>query len=282
MLTLNYGTTVELDDDCNPDKTGPSVVLDWTKPEGNASERAYAAAAYLPHLEKFTIPRLELLGITLATKIVQFLIQQLTITPSSVQLLTDSQIALYWIHSNKQLKTFTNNRVRAIKEVLDELTKAVRLFHFRCTNSYSRLLRITSYVLKYIANLRAKIKRKPKAKLSSSALLDQVSTATLVNPRDSEAARLLLLREHYREGAAQLQSHAKVFQLIEDNGIYKVHLRMANAEVDALSKTPILLLQKHPLTRLIILDYHQKLFHAGSAHLTAALRNDYIIPKIRS
>ncbi|KAK6022220.1 hypothetical protein OSTOST_12092, partial [Ostertagia ostertagi] len=108
-----------------------------------------------------------------------------------------------------------------------------------------------------------------------------VSTATLVNPRDSEAARLLLLREHYREGAAQLQSHAKVFQLIEDNGIYKVHLRMANAEVDALSKTPILLLQKHPLTRLIILDYHQKLFHAGSAHLTAALRNDYVIPKIR-
>ncbi|VDP16081.1 unnamed protein product [Heligmosomoides polygyrus] len=110
----------------------------------DASKRVFAAAAYLvcrplrgkpfSHLiyakaklavpEKTTIPRLELQALVLAVKIVRFLKKELTIQISSVQLLSDSQIALYWIHSKKQLKTFVHNRAKLIHEVKNELETA--------------------------------------------------------------------------------------------------------------------------------------------------------------
>lgn len=105
----------------------------------DASKRVYAAVAYLvckPYgekpfsniiyakakvaaLEKTTTPRLELRAIVLAVKMTQFLLKELTIRVHSIHLLSDSQIALYWIHSKRQLKTFVNNRVKLIHEAID-------------------------------------------------------------------------------------------------------------------------------------------------------------------
>ncbi|VDP61465.1 unnamed protein product [Heligmosomoides polygyrus] len=82
------------------------------------------AKAKLAAPEKTTIPRLELQALVLAVKIVRFLKKELTIQISSVHLLSDSQIALYWIHSKKQLKTFVHNRVKLIHEVKNELETA--------------------------------------------------------------------------------------------------------------------------------------------------------------
>ncbi|KAK5986001.1 hypothetical protein GCK32_005613 [Trichostrongylus colubriformis] len=110
----------------------------------DASQRAYAAVAYLvcrPNrgqsfssvifsksklatAGKATIPRLELMAAVLAAKLVRFIRKQLNIEFESVNILSDSQIALYWIHSSKQLKTFVNNRVKYIKQVMDELSEA--------------------------------------------------------------------------------------------------------------------------------------------------------------
>ncbi|VDP54864.1 unnamed protein product, partial [Heligmosomoides polygyrus] len=109
------------------------------------SQRVYAAVAYLvcrplnnskpfsniiyaktriETPEKSTVPRLELQAIVLAAKMTRFLLKDLTIRVHSIHWLSDSQIALYWIHSKKQLKTFVQNRVKLIHEVIDELTTA--------------------------------------------------------------------------------------------------------------------------------------------------------------
>ncbi|KIH47507.1 Pao retrotransposon peptidase [Ancylostoma duodenale] len=108
----------------------------------DASQRIFAAVAYLvcrpkygrtfsnlifaksklAPLKKTTIPRLELLAAGLAVKLVLFLTKELNIHLNSIQLLSDSQIALYWIHSKKPLKPFANNRVKNINDALQKLT----------------------------------------------------------------------------------------------------------------------------------------------------------------
>uniref|UniRef100_A0A183GSM3 Integrase catalytic domain-containing protein n=1 Tax=Heligmosomoides polygyrus TaxID=6339 RepID=A0A183GSM3_HELPZ len=105
----------------------------------DASKRVFAAAvcrlfqpfshliyakAKLAAPEETTIPRLELQALVLDHSIIRFLKKELTIQISSVQLLSDSEIALYWIHSKKQLKTFVHNRVELIHEVKNELETA--------------------------------------------------------------------------------------------------------------------------------------------------------------
>uniref|UniRef100_A0A183F5M6 DUF5641 domain-containing protein n=1 Tax=Heligmosomoides polygyrus TaxID=6339 RepID=A0A183F5M6_HELPZ len=110
----------------------------------DSSRRVYAAVAYLvcrplnnkpfsniiyaktriATPEKSTVPRLELQAIVLAAKMTRFLLKELTIRVHSIHWLSDSQIALYWIHSRKHLKTFVQNCVKLIHEVIDELATA--------------------------------------------------------------------------------------------------------------------------------------------------------------
>ncbi|KAK6025558.1 hypothetical protein OSTOST_08539, partial [Ostertagia ostertagi] len=335
-----------------------------------SSQRVYAAVAYLvcrplkkqpfsnlifakaklAVMKKTSIPRLELLGSVLAAKLVRFLRKQLKITLSSVQILSDSQIALYWIHSNKQLKTFVNNRVKYIKEVTQELSDANIPYKFHYVNtdsnpadcatrglsaselsshmwwhgpsfilnqptkwpntdmdfsaktippkeaqeefksvintsidtyksfipfiktsSYEKLVRITSYVLKYISILWRKGRKGESTEENSHRIIILIRNS---NFRETSK---------YREEVLQLQG--RIVQRLQvsmcDDGIYRGDLRMANAEILDTAKNPILLLPNHQLTRLIVTDFHQKLFHAGVSHLISELRNHYLIPRVR-
>ncbi|KAK5984284.1 Integrase catalytic domain-containing protein [Trichostrongylus colubriformis] len=347
----------------------------------DASQRVYAAVAYLvckPNGKNpesniifsktklavpkaATIPRLELLAAVLATKLVQFLLKELRIPLNSVHILSDSQIALYWIHSNKPLKTFVHNRVTYIRKILGELKDARIPSHFHyitsdqnpadCatrgltaselqnhmwwqgprfilrpsqswpgtieeytsqldhpegaekefktntvmadgyksfipfdrTNVYTKLVHITAYVLKYMGKLRRSAKEHNATRLERSSILDGVSDSTTITIDDTRAAELLILREHYREGALQLNSRIKTRLRVkqDENGLYRGNIRMGNAQIEHSAKNPILLLPSHRLTKMIVTNYHLKLFHAGSSHLISALRNHYMIPRIR-
>ncbi|CAJ0598343.1 unnamed protein product [Cylicocyclus nassatus] len=107
----------------------------------DASKRVYATAIYILTRPRrgtprstllfakaklappgaITIPRMELLASHMAAKTVQFLRAQLKVRFCSIKFLTDSQIVLYWIHSQRPLKTYVVNRVKYIRRVLDEL-----------------------------------------------------------------------------------------------------------------------------------------------------------------
>uniref|UniRef100_A0A7I4YFT2 Integrase catalytic domain-containing protein n=1 Tax=Haemonchus contortus TaxID=6289 RepID=A0A7I4YFT2_HAECO len=104
---------------------------------GDASRRVYACCAYLlcrsqsasssrlvmakSHLNDFkpiTIPRSELLAVLISVRLAQYVVNQLDINISSIYVFSDSQIALHWIHSSRQFKTFVQNRVKAIKDIV--------------------------------------------------------------------------------------------------------------------------------------------------------------------
>ncbi|VDP05813.1 unnamed protein product [Heligmosomoides polygyrus] len=123
----------------------------------DASQRVYSAVAYLVCRPNsggafsnlafskaklaskggMTIPRLELMAIVLATKLARFLYKELNMHINSLHLLSDSQVALFWIHSQKPLKTFVQNRAKFINQVLHELEKSKisSRFHYVETDS---------------------------------------------------------------------------------------------------------------------------------------------------
>jgi len=99
----------------------------------DASVKAYGAIVYLcsfsytsfvvaksrvAPLKSPTLPRLELMATVVAARLVNFVINSLTLSNTSVHVWVDSQIALYWIHSSKRLPEFVAHRVSEIHRLL--------------------------------------------------------------------------------------------------------------------------------------------------------------------
>lgn len=101
----------------------------------DASKNAFATAVYLksfsevkvqshlifskshlrPIKKKITIPRLELLGVLIGVRNIDFIIKSLKIEINSIFLWTDSQVVLYWLKTEKILPVFVERRVKEIK-----------------------------------------------------------------------------------------------------------------------------------------------------------------------
>ncbi|VDP10402.1 unnamed protein product, partial [Heligmosomoides polygyrus] len=143
---------------------------------------------------------------------------------------------------------------------------------FERTNSYPKLVRITAYALKFIAKLRSKVARKRANRpRDENSILSQFSTAPYITSGDWKIAELTIIREHYRELPAHLESRSvRRFQIEQSqDGIYRGRSRMGNARTSAAAKSPILLLPSHPLTRMVVMHYHLKLLHAGLGYLSS-------------
>ena len=87
----------------------------------DASIKAYGAIVYLSSrsqtafvmakshvapLKTQTLPWLELMAALVAARLTKFVMDSLKLTQISVYVWVDSQIALYWIHSQKKLPQF--------------------------------------------------------------------------------------------------------------------------------------------------------------------------------
>lgn len=104
---------------------------------GDASEKGYAAVAYLRHegdhhiqlsfvsgkakvapLKHMTVPRLELQAALLASRLATSILTDLSLKVQQVYFWTDSMVVLSWIKSsNKRFKMFVGNRIGEISEV---------------------------------------------------------------------------------------------------------------------------------------------------------------------
>lgn len=101
-------------------------------------------------------------------------------------------------------------------------------------------------------------------------------------PIDYSAARMLWLRwDQRRNGSDQSQilqkiSHFKNVEVFHDqNGILRCRSRMGNSNLPWDAVEPVVLVKKSHITKLIILDIHQRNYHVGTAHTLATLRKSY-------
>ena len=66
-----------------------------------------------------------------------------------------------------------------------------------------------------------------------------------------------------------------LFIRLDDNGLYRSTCRLSQGKALPYSSTkkPILLNRNHELTRLIVLDAHERVKHRGGQHTLKELRN---------
>ena len=81
----------------------------------NKSSFVMAKARVAP-IKQITLPQLELMAMTLASRISSFIVSELTnVEIISVNIYSDSLVALCWLRSNGKLKQFVKSRVNEIK-----------------------------------------------------------------------------------------------------------------------------------------------------------------------
>ena len=85
-------------------------------------------------------------------------------------------------------------------------------------------------------------------------------------------------------GVKKLQNH-DVITLglkIDEGSILRCHGRFDNADIPEETKAPIYLPRKNYWAKLLVKEFHQKLFHAESSHTLSQIRNRYWIPQGRA
>ena len=73
------------------------------------------AKARVAPLKLLTLPRLELMATLVATRLVRFVLDTLSLRDPPVCIWSDSQIVLHWVYSEKQLLAFVQHRVSEMK-----------------------------------------------------------------------------------------------------------------------------------------------------------------------
>jgi len=146
-------------------------------------------------------------------------------------------------------------------------------------NSLGKLLRVTSYVHRFIRNI---IKH-------NNHQYDQL-TATEI-----DMARVLWIKNNqhqvYSAELANLSSQPSSSQcitlvcqlrlFIDNDGLLRCGGRLHNAPLTQLAKFPYLLPPKHPFTALVVYAAHVKLYHSGVGSTVTALCQSYWMPTAR-
>ncbi|XP_060594285.1 uncharacterized protein LOC132748690 [Ruditapes philippinarum] len=84
-----------------------------------------------------------------------------------------------------------------------------------------------------------------------------------------------------KSGKSRLPLVRQLRLYLDQYGFIRCGGRIHNAPIDENTKFPILLPAKHPLTRLIILDAHEKQLHSGISATICHIRQTFWIPVIR-
>ncbi|XP_062557443.1 uncharacterized protein LOC134222316 [Armigeres subalbatus] len=140
-------------------------------------------------------------------------------------------------------------------------------------STFTRLIRMTAYWLRFLNNLRCPVGERQTGFLSSCEL---------------HLAEQLIIRkvqvESFPDELCKLKSGTSVSRnsplrwfnpRVDENDVLRVGGRLAHSEESLHFKHPIILPARHAFTELILRHYHQKYLHAGPQLLLASVRQRY-------
>ena len=141
----------------------------------------------------------------------------------------------------------------------------------------SKLLAVTSYVLRFIHNV-----RRQQSKLTGPLTVSEVNRARTLWISSSQNVSYqpeitYLIKKNHK--CPTLVRQLRLF--LDKDKLLRCGGRIHNAPVNDLTKFPFLLPPKHPFTDMIIRNVHEKLHHGGVGNTVTALRQVYWIPTIR-
>ena len=147
-------------------------------------------------------------------------------------------------------------------------------------SSYSKALRITAYVLKFIS----KIKRKTSHEnccIRRKICTNHLKEAEKILVKTYQQFHFGSVFDFFEGTCKSKPSIVNQLRLFLDDGLIKCDGRIQNSNVPECTKFPILLPSKSDLTNLIVIHNHRMSLHAGVNHLLAHLRGKWWIPRGR-
>ncbi|XP_062556893.1 uncharacterized protein LOC134221721 [Armigeres subalbatus] len=184
-------------------------------------------------------------------------------------------------------KDSTDNELRTSLLVHHTLPESVL-----CVNNFStweRLRKVVAYVHRFIDNCLNKSRGTPTATGSFEAkhLLKAERTIIRLCQQESYPDEMTTLQNPTKrpEATMTVPKSSPLYQLtpwLDDNEIMRMRTRIAAchyATDDA--KNPVILPQKHHITRLIVAHYHRKYHHHNHETVINEIRQKYRIPHLR-
>ena len=145
-------------------------------------------------------------------------------------------------------------------------------------SSFHKLLRVTAWIYRFISNC------KGDNVINSAYLLVSELHAVKqywnsVSQADYFSPEIKLLRS--KSSLPKSSSLLPLHPFLDDHGLLRVGGRLCNSSLSFLQRHPIILHQKHPITRMIIHTEHIQMLHAGPTLLVTSLSCRYHILGLR-
>ena len=310
-------------------------------PDDSITSRLVASKCRVAPVKSVTIPRLELMGAVLSSRLAQTLLKVLKV--NRVFFWTDSENVWYWVHNqSKEFKPFVANRigeiqrttspeqwhhVPGIKNPADLATRGISAAELiDCTfwmegpaflkddeatwpvspsrnpkrvdgcerraltgthlteqstdtvidpqrySSFRRPCRVTAWILRFATNVKLPSESRVKENVLSLSEIAHAET--------------YWIKQTQREAFPNAEKDSTLLQLNprkDDEGLLRMdgRLRLAD-DLPYDTKHPILLPKKHPVTRLIVMDAHERLGHGTGVELVLTeIRSRFWIVKGR-
>ena len=167
----------------------------------------------------------------------------------------------------------TDGKTSTCANIVLENYSIAKIIDVNKFNDVLKLFRVTAFVLRFIKNVKKKIKKK-EIILKSHVTTIEMSEAKLLWLRDNQSQ--LKQSKNYLEIKNTLNLHE------DDNTLIRSYSRLKNAKIPFDSKAPIMLDRNHKLTELLILYSHLKVLHRGVKQTLTEFRQQYWITRGRS
>ena len=162
-------------------------------------------------------------------------------------------------------------------ENTQEISKTMSPFEIdsKRFSSLTKLLRVTSWVSRFIQNLRRNL-----------TITGPIQTSEMYNAEKRWIGHIQSL--HYSsllESIKENKPNNLKVQLgvyIDEKGLLRCNGRLGNSELDENAKHPLLLPKADRFTESLIENLHKRTYHSGVAQTLAQIRNKYWIPSGRS
>ena len=151
-------------------------------------------------------------------------------------------------------------------------------------SSWTRLKRVTAWVMRFFAKLLAKVRKVEKpwgVEVSTEVTLTLTELDKAGKPwvKQAQLERFPKEMQELKRGKeVSKQSHLKALTpVVDEFGVLWVGGRLTRAQLPYDAAYPMILPKKHHITRLIVADVHNRCCHAGVNHVLAQVRCRYWI-----
>ncbi|GFX78361.1 integrase catalytic domain-containing protein [Trichonephila clavipes] len=182
-----------------------------------------------------------------------------------------------------QTDEYEDNQLFPDPSYRDELKCAVTLSMTECssnfydelfnvTNNFIKLIRIFSFIFRFVNNIRAKESCNKEKYLTAN----EIKRSTEFLAKIAQLSEFKVEIDALKKGKGISKSKLKALDLfLDENSLLRVGGRLSNADLPFEAKHQIIIPSKHKFTKLLFEHMHKKFFHIGARGLVHQIRMQF-------